>query len=1254
MSFGLIRTNVGLTTNVKLVIDSNNKIYLESIDSNLELNKSKFKKRSINKDTLLSNAIPNFFDGLPNEISFFIDMNGDNSLSLADFSEQYDNSYHWGMRDITGNKDYLEDFEIFAPIFIEGDLPDSFIIFRIDDAGLLNIGLDNFKSEIFNKLKVVKVIEMSGGDLGDFLDKNFNDPNFKRSGLDFTFKKGEFSILRGIDYKLGGWVSKPLYLENFLEVEKSIYDFDKKIFDLWRDNGVIYPNILNISFIFNDIPSTPDTIREWSFNRYLGFWIDSKNLEDVLIPKKLPNVKDDIEIGPGNIIMEYPFIETLSGDKMYIEIDGEYYKIVEFLSNEISNFDIINVDFKETITGEGFLKRWKIISEIDLSDKKDYINKKFIEIDESGYLSGYDIENWNDNRKFLIQLGDKYQLIIKDDIGFKIFSDYKFISNGKEFKMISGSEEIVLDLENSFPKFKIFSINFSDIKDFDNLIVKNDFSNFEYEDMESEEVKNYIDISGDDIPTTSDYISNLETFRIIDGELTPLWDKNPKWVRWGYKGSLGFQDLYYNLNNNLLFDSWNKLPNLSLEYPKRSERNLDWFYTVYSDLDVEHSLHISEFDIVKYSYIDFDYFNYIFNSNLNFNSGLKTINKYSKFIFDGITNKTLFKGILFSIYSVDSISKFGNTIETINIKNTEEFSDWKFSITLSDNKFNIFGDKNYTWDYFVGTMNDGGYLKLFSNSLPKIGDLIEISGINKLVKVLGVGPNWFKVDHPYQYISDGTWKYKLVLTPISDYIEFKEYKSGDIINWYGILFRCLDDSEFDLDEDFELLESKFWTPGLTYSGVDWVYNIGEFWEINVDDFNPEIDFWDPFREYLKDDIVIFNGKYFKSKGDDNIKNVPINNKDFWDVIENWISFKVYGIDDIVIFNDKYFKSLVDNNSNVPTVGNSWEIENDIIGSKWIKVSLDKLEEKSNVYNLDNIIKIDDNLFYKENESHLNSNIDIYINKNFKNILINLSINDNTLFNELGYPDSTIDIKRDFLYNNLNSKFTSNNFINAINNLNDDYGFTINYYIIDGDDIKKFEKWELPYVIEIEYPDKLDIIKNSLSYEPINIDKNILSPKKSFIDIPISYNINNVDPKIDSINYNGQNLDIYEEVFRYSGYYSPQFYKIDLFDYFYIDRIDEFFEIQIVLDSEGFESEISINITKDDLSETKNLTINSNLDIVGIYETLINKLGEFDILKDLDLEFSILDSGDGKLLDLKVLSIKSSEKIKIKILYIDNE
>ena len=59
-SFSILRTHTGLSTNVKIMVDSKYSLYLESIDSTPELAASRFKKVQFNKNNFLDELVPYF------------------------------------------------------------------------------------------------------------------------------------------------------------------------------------------------------------------------------------------------------------------------------------------------------------------------------------------------------------------------------------------------------------------------------------------------------------------------------------------------------------------------------------------------------------------------------------------------------------------------------------------------------------------------------------------------------------------------------------------------------------------------------------------------------------------------------------------------------------------------------------------------------------------------------------------------------------------------------------------------------------------------------------------------------------------------------------------------------------------------------------------------------------------------------------------------------------------------------------------
>jgi hypothetical protein len=59
-SFGLLRTNVGLTTNIKVMVESDYSLSLDSIDSADELSLDSYKNVSFNKKNYYDELIPYF------------------------------------------------------------------------------------------------------------------------------------------------------------------------------------------------------------------------------------------------------------------------------------------------------------------------------------------------------------------------------------------------------------------------------------------------------------------------------------------------------------------------------------------------------------------------------------------------------------------------------------------------------------------------------------------------------------------------------------------------------------------------------------------------------------------------------------------------------------------------------------------------------------------------------------------------------------------------------------------------------------------------------------------------------------------------------------------------------------------------------------------------------------------------------------------------------------------------------------------
>jgi len=1301
-SFAILRTNVGLTTNVKVMVDSSYSLSLDAIDSTPELSVTKLKKMGFNKKNYFDELIPYFFKGFPAETAFAIKYENDSETMSDNFASQYDEIYQYGARNIISNKDYSEEFEYFAPLHIsKGSLPKYFIVFRVDGPGMIKLDRHNIKDEIFDSFKTVKLFDMTKNTaLGEWIDLNFvSNQYFPNTAVEINFEKLEFSQWNGIDYDSGGYTAKSLFLDEFLGEEKEIFEMEKFVLDGFRKNKVIYPNIVNFSFLFDDTPATANSLRKWSINRYYGFYLDAMDLVATMSPYRTPFLKPDAKVGAGNLLTSAsgdPFSEGWSDSRpFYVEYYGDYFKVEKFVEKvqkktvkpivnknspvprtvvkprgkeapmaiRASLEEIPTVSEAKPVTSGTVIKeevvyeyvdRWRIISDINLEGKQALLNKNIGYIRESDKaLVNYDntsfaLEEFDMADLWLIEIDGMHHNLVKEDGIIKIFSDYSFKFYENEYEYWINKQDpsytkrvsFIVDANAVPKKFKIYRLRLSDIKDFDDRIVDTEYSKFEYEKeyelTETEETKLYMTNLNsfthpkelDDfsykgkvvhIPVSSEYTANHETFKIYDNdELTPLWRKNSVHCRWAFEDSLGANDYPYLLNNSIRFEDYNRSVNPFDPDPHRMERNLDYFYTINSSTFsyMHHTLHVEnnndhgtarfDFDFEKYLGIDkyyigtqsysydFDYFSYFFDRKSTFLSNQihKNTKKHSVFSKGdkSIPNITLFRGIKFSIHDIESIARNSNKqIETINLKNSNTFEGYKFSILL--------------------TASNNGMV-------------------------------WDVVDE---------WKMD------------KEYKKADIVAYGDILYRAKRDVKttnpvvvrnsiqlkalpYNLTDDWELytnanvpfynplnIQNRFYEKGSGFA-KSVVYNSGDYYLFNG--YDKSIDFWNPliaystnsrlakdtsgkitFIGYSTGNIVLYRGDYYKSLVDRNIY-PPNYSQEFFEN-ERWQRHWVK-IDPVSPSATRWTEIQIWNPGST-YVPNTYVVHHAVLylsNSRATNISSGEEPGISNLWDRIYSFEPDTDLKYQpyrnpfirmNNEYYqiisnawektLENGINIYINKKWKHVLVNIAINDNTLTG-LSNRD------RDDLYVSLNKKLTAMNFIESINNLSSKRDFTdyLNYIVISEDGNKNTYNFsnieDLPYIISAEKPEDVVIKANSLDIKKVKID---IKAKKSLVDgkikdiselnyfndTHIATTIDaNIDTPVVQKNYHGGENLLTDTMYRFSGNYVPLFYDIELFKK---DNSTKYSEMQIALNLEKTQ-DLVFRFTKDGQSVEKRYTI----------------------------------------------------------------
>jgi hypothetical protein len=1374
-SFGLLRTNVGLTTNIRIVVDSGYNLTLDSIESTDELSVDKYKKVKFTKKNYFDELIAYFYKGLPASLAYKIKYENDVDKMTSDFSKQYDEIYQYGARNISNNKNYKEEFEYFAPLYIDkNNLPKNFMIFRVDGPGVELMTKENFVNDVASSFKLVKNFDLSRStSLGEWLYNNFtNNKSFPIAPLEIDFRELEFCKWNGIDFTDGGYTSKSFFIDDYLEEEKEIYELEKFVFDSYEKNNIVFPNILNFSFLFDDEPSSPEVKRKWSINRYYGFYIDKMERVKTISPFKPVRLRRSATITKGNYITipsgGDPFIPGFSEkNPTYIEYNGEYYKVertTEVLKNQLSTisidaksidkvldkkaikdgkFDDKPIDNKtlskvkdqrrveklpafqnpDTFVPKKFEEkyinveryRYKIISDVDLSGKEDYVNQNFGQIDDENVLIDIDgyMEVWEDFDKYsvwLIEIDGILHNLVNDDGQIKLVTDYSFTFSENDYTYkVAGKETKVnlrVDVENEPKKFSIYRICFSDIKDFDTRIVDTEPSKFEYikddELTKTDESKMYVEnllttsepkdyddyiYKGEvvNIPVSSEYTANYETFKIEKGQLSDIWRKNSVYCRWGFMNSISANDYPYVLNNSIIFEDFNRTTNPFEAYPRRVERNLDYFYSLNSSTASykHHSLHIEEYDengdlvpsfnfdtskylnVYTYSTEDgyatysLDYFTDFFYRKQQFSNGeiVKNVKKYSEFVpgDNTLPNETVFRGLKVQIWDVDSVEfDEDGSIENINLSTNNNYEGYKFSILLTDENYQVSQDGKFStstntleWEILKEWTMDKDYA---SGSVGLSEDILYVAtdDVNTIEPV-----RQFLLANSDEFL-EGGFPIPLISKPSSE------------PKWAY----------------FSPTSSIFWQPtrAIPYKLGDFVYNNDEFYKCiytgtgEVDFFNPEIS---RYGGYDKGDVVLYKGKYWKSEANNNPfapdtnekltrevcvevpsdvdlsidgpgqldldinlnVNIDISNvslKDFsfkdvnldvstdpqyycynelfspwvvidetnptlqetdftkgrglsfaltignfsigsnnssnnsntntsnpnaaslkpkWDTIDLWNQLIAYPALELVVHNRTIWKNVRETKvGEEPGLSSNWE--------KQYSFEIDT----NTVYGPTNnpVIEIGDNFYLckaNPNNSTFQNGVNIFINKKWKNVYININVADRTLPN-------IRNCDRDQLYNETFKRLTADNFINYVNDLDKKHGFIdyVNYIIIDEKGkISRHSFSEnlktLPCLIRIEEPDEFTIKPNSLKWE-VNENPEKLNPLRKlndgrinnlsqlnwYNDLPYSAVItqNKERPKITKNSHGGRDFTEIK-MWRHSGYYTPIFYDIDLFD-----------------------------------------------------------------------------------------------------------
>lgn len=286
-SFQLVRTNPKLTGNIKIAISDEGGMWLESIKANPELSKDLYSKVPIDTSQSHPANIFRFLNSgsTPNEITFDLTEQVDTTKTSKNFKDQFDFSHYFsGVKYLASNK-YTERMSYFAPLYLKKDVPDYFIIFKIEDPA--NFPLDEVKQkyeagesktdyliDLFSKASIIKTFDLRAETVpGKYLRDYINSPNFPASPLSVSYGENDFTTWNGILINEGKFGSRGELLYDLYSSSQPLKFFEENITNGFSRNGILFPNILNLEFVFND-----DSSAKYDFNRYLGVYVNAIEL----------------------------------------------------------------------------------------------------------------------------------------------------------------------------------------------------------------------------------------------------------------------------------------------------------------------------------------------------------------------------------------------------------------------------------------------------------------------------------------------------------------------------------------------------------------------------------------------------------------------------------------------------------------------------------------------------------------------------------------------------------------------------------------------------------------------------------------------------------------------------------------------------------------------------------------------------------------------------------------------------------------
>ena len=308
-SFALLRTNPKLTANIKLTVNSEDQIFLSAFAADKTLSEARYQAYELSPGGSYSEDVAKFFKGLSTQSMYKVGRNHSDFNPYQDYSFQYEQQYNYGTL-FNSSKIYEEQYKILAPIWLDKNIPQNFVIYRVKDVDYsekydeTTLGQNSRILELLKNATIVKSFDLTKDSaIGQYLNNHVHSESIPSSAIQHNYELDGTTNFRGIDIINGGFAEKSEYLiRDILQTDTPEITFNEVMSLGFERNGIVSANLINLEFLFDD-PNASN----YEVYRYFGLYVNESPEGEFLIDTVTQ--RDLISIQPGSI-------------KSYIETDS--------------------------------------------------------------------------------------------------------------------------------------------------------------------------------------------------------------------------------------------------------------------------------------------------------------------------------------------------------------------------------------------------------------------------------------------------------------------------------------------------------------------------------------------------------------------------------------------------------------------------------------------------------------------------------------------------------------------------------------------------------------------------------------------------------------------------------------------------------------------------------------------------------------------------------------------------------------------